>query len=745
MALYRRIAHAWSMDPSDPMAIPNARTALALLRCIRRLPAAFHGHHFHDLGEAMAPALDALRPRLMAALKAHAKWLRTGSDCATLDLDDPALLHNKNALHTLGEGLARSSPAFRSLSDDLVAYLSDFTGRHVHPTDRNLTLLADLLSLSEPELAFLRLAAATSMGSIERSLFNFIPNGARLCRAIEAICGVHSTQASRMFNTDSALPRSGLMRAVNGTHPVGDLEDLLTLTAMGNRLIAVPYASAAEMAAAVLNPLPDISPGAALEWPHLATQARLLSAALTQALACGSKGFNVLLHGGPGTGKTAFARQLIAQIGGAGFAIDHRDDHGNEAKRSDRLANLRLTQCFAGQRRGAVIVLDEAEDIFQNDYQNPLSRVFSPPAESKAWVNSLLESNAHPVIWISNEVSHLDPAYLRRFSFCIEFPRTPHSLRRKIAHSTLAGVGCTPEAIDAVARDERSSPALLSAAAQFASLAQGSGLGPDIAVMAHLEEHAKASGKSAPAALARPTQRFDLRYLNLAGNLSPESLVLSLKRDPAAAMVFCGPPGTGKTQFAAEIAQQLDRQLLVCTASDINSKWYGESEGNVAALFRQCDPKTELLFLDEADILLSSRESAGHRADRAVTAEFLRWLEAFEGTFICATNHALEFDAALMRRFAFRVQFQPLSLNQRLALFAEQALGWQPERNDPMPVPESDITRRLARLELLTPGDYANAGRRARRLGLDARQWLDELESEHAAKGRSALARIGFV
>lgn len=738
--------HSWSLDISDPIAIPNARIAHGLLRCIRRLPGSFSGHQCDDLGEALAPALEKLRPVILTALKAHRRMpLRPGEDHLECDLDDPLLLHDRNVLAVIGEGLAKSTPVFRALSDQLDGFLVDFTARHPHPTDRNLVLLGELLSLTEPETAFLRLAAAASLGSIERGLFAFVPKGTRLCKAAEVMCDVRVFQASHMFTVDSALYKSGLLHSLNGHNSPDDLADLLMLSAMGERLLAVPYSSAAEMAAAVLNPLPKPTFGVPLEWPHLQRQATLLGATLSEALRRGTKGINVLLHGGPGTGKTEFARQLIARIDGSGFAIDHRDSQGEEAKRSDRLANLRLSQCFAGQHQGAILVLDEAEDIFQNDYHSPLSRVLGLQLESKAWINTLLESNLHTVIWISNQVDHLDPAYLRRFSFCVEFPTTPYSLRHRIAQSTLSVVGCMPQTIDAVARDDRNSPALLAAAALFSSLAQGSGLGPDSAVTAHLDEHAKAQGKTTPATLARRTQRFDTRYLNLAGNVTPDGLVQALKRDQTAALVFCGPPGTGKTQFAAEIAERLDRQLIVRTASDINSKWYGESEGNVANMFRQCDPRSELLFLDEAEILLCARESTGHRADRAVTAEFLRWLEVFEGTSICATNHAGDFDAALMRRFTFRVHFQPLNSAQRLALFAEQALGWQPGAGHSMPTLGAGTTRRLAQLELLTPGDYANAGRRARRLGLDIRQWLDELEAEHAAKGRSALPRIGFV
>ncbi|MBK6851962.1 MAG: AAA family ATPase [Burkholderiales bacterium] len=746
MSRRRKSTYSWSLDPADLAAVPNARTVRSLLRCIRQLPGSFPSHRYDDLGELLGPVLDEISPKVRMALKAFLKSPALPADAReNIDFASPTLLRDHATQTMIGEGIARSHPAFKPLAEDIIARLQDYCERHHHPIDGNLDLLTELLALSPAESTMLRLAASTFLGTVDRNLFAFVPNGAQLCRAVEGLCGVRGRETHRLFHADGALAGSGLLNSFGGRRAAVDLEDLLVLSAMGDRLMSMPYETAADMAAAVLTPLPQAPEAECFDWPHLARQLALMAAALSTALERGSAGFNILLHGGPGTGKTAFARQVIAQIKCNGYAIDHRDSQGDEASRSDRLSNLRLSQCFAGHRQRTVLVLDEAEDVFQNDYQSPLARMFGHEPESKSWINTMLETNAHPVIWISNRVDYLDPAYLRRFSLCVEFPQTPLSLRKRLAQSTLAKVGCTPETIDAVSRNQHASPALLSAAARFADLTQGSGMGPDAAVLVHLDEHAKAQGIHAPGVLARRTQRFDMRYLNFAGNVTPDGLLQALQRDAGAAIVFSGPPGTGKTQFAAEIAQRMDRQLVVRTASDINSKWYGESEANVAGMFRQCDPKTEVLFLDEAEVLLAARESSGHRADRAVTAEFLRWLEVYEGTFICATNHAADFDAALMRRFAFRVHFLPMTLSQRTTMFAEQALGWSPEARQDQPALDDQTLQQLARLDLLTPGDFANAGRRARRLGLTAKQWVEELQAEQSAKGHSAQVRIGFI
>lgn len=503
----RTVPHAlgWTLDLADPQAVPNARMALGLMRCIQRLPGSFPSHQYDDLAEALAPVLAVLRPKLIAAIKAHLKSPSLSSRWELeIDVDSPTLLQDRGPLTLIGEGLARPIAAFRPLVDKLVEFLDTFVAANPHASDQNIELLSGLLGFQPHEAEYLRLATASSLASVQRNLFAFLPVGPRLFKAVEILSNGKAKQVSRMFEADGPLARSGLLEGLSGRRRGGDLEDLLRLSAVGDLLLTGSFSSAAEMAAEVLTPL-DATDGQTLSWPHLAKQQALLVAALSQALSENTRGVNILLHGAPGTGKTAFARQVIAEVRALGFAIDHLDDDGDEASRADRLASLTLSQCFAGQHQRAVLVLDEAEDIFQRDYQNPLARIFGRQTESKAWINNLLESNANPVIWISNKVDYLDPAYLRRFSFCLEFPRTPFSLRRKIAESTLAGLGCAAETVDTVARDERASPALVAAAAQFACLSKGSGLGVDAAVLVHLDEQGKAQGRSTAQPIARRT------------------------------------------------------------------------------------------------------------------------------------------------------------------------------------------------------------------------------------------------
>lgn len=522
------------------------------------------------------------------------------------------------------------------------------------------------------------------------------------------------------------------------------------------------------MASAVLEPfLPRVAQPAAIQlaWPHLDTDTQHLQNLLGHVLRQRQTnqpelGINIMLHGGPGTGKTEFARMLCqglaASHGAAAYSVTAKDEDGDAADRQDRLASLRLSQKLAGNAP-AILVLDEAEDIFQSDYNNPFAALFkgkSSEQENKAWTNNLLESNPHPVIWISNRISHLDPAYLRRFAYVLEFKNPPRSQRLSIAHQHLAPVGASADLLERLSHNNALTPAMLASSARFVSLVNtaslnkdaGDGLDSALAVDANIQHHIqlqlKALGKTATSKTPELVTRFDTRYLNASGRHSAQRIAEALARTRRGTVLLTGMPGTGKTQLAAHMAERCNMELIYRTAADINDMYYGQSERNVAQLFDNCDIHNQIIFLDEADTLLMSRREDSHRADRAVTSEFLRRLEAFQGIFMCATNHGDLLDPALMRRFVFRLDFAPLNQIQRTQLLQELLGGTKD-----IPILINDcIQQRLNRLDRLTPGDYANCKKRLSCLDEHptVEEWLDELEQEHNVKPL-VRGRVGFM
>jgi hypothetical protein len=374
---------------------------------------------------------------------------------------------------------------------------------------------------------------------------------------------------ARMFESNSPLGQAGLLADMRASRPVRDLDDLLALSAVGEGLLSGCFDSTEDMAAAVRRRFDTPALGQRLAWPHLQQAQALLVATLQSVVARGERGVNILVHGAPGTGKTEFVRHLVAEAGVKAFAVDHLDGDGGEARREDRLASLRLCQTFAGRHERAVLVLDEAEDIFRDEYGSPLAGLLGRRSEGKAWMNQLLEGNRQPVVWISNRVSHLDPAYLRRFTFCLEVPRPPLALRREITLARLQPLGCRPETVEAVADSELMTPALASTAARFAVLSSGSGLGPDAAVRALVQGHGTACGHAQPLRSTATAIPFDTRHLHLAGPLRPEELMEVLRREGAGTVLFSGPLLHKSLQSGSSgrLARFLQRQHVLAGSS----------------------------------------------------------------------------------------------------------------------------------------------------------------------------------
>ena len=137
-------------------------------------------------------------------------------------------------------------------------------------------------------------------------------------------------------------------------------------------------------------------------------------------------------------------------------------------------------------------------------------------------------------------------------------------------------------------------------------------------------------------------------------------------------MLFSGPPGVGKTLAAEVMARELSMDLLVVDIARVVSKWIGETEKNLAAVFDTAERTHAALFFDEADALFGKRTEVSDAHDRYAnleTAYLLSRLERFEGLAILATNLRQNIDPAFVRRLEFVVDFVEPDRQARQALW----------------------------------------------------------------------------
>ena len=125
-------------------------------------------------------------------------------------------------------------------------------------------------------------------------------------------------------------------------------------------------------------------------------------------------------------------------------------------------------------------------------------------------------------------------------------------------------------------------------------------------------------------------------------------------------ILFAGAPGTGKTMCAQVIANQLDMELYKINLSQIVSKYIGETEKNLRAVFQEARHAGCILFFDECDALFGKRSEVKDAHDRNANVEvayLLQQQEEHDGVCILATNLIGNIDAAFMRRITYVVRF----------------------------------------------------------------------------------------
>ena len=519
--------------------------------------------------------------------------------------------------------------------------------------------------------------------------------------------------------------RSGLLSVEND----GDIRAVNRLL----RLVSVPDDSDLDVCSLLLD---TATPGE-LEWAdfdHVAEDRDHIEKLVKGALSTGTQGVNILLYGPPGTGKTEFCKTLSARLGMNLYSVGEVDSDGDEPSRKERLQELRLAQRLLAPSRGSILLFDEMEDLLSDPgagWMPFLPGDFSHlrSGGSKVFLNRLIECTPVPTLWTSNSAWATCQTVLRRMTFALELRKPPSQVRSRIWKRELArhDIKATEQDSHSLAKEFDVTPGVASGAIAAASLCGG-----DLAaVRLGVRSLSRVISGEKPPANQGPPEKFDLALVR--ANIDPVGFADRIVKSGGKHFSLClqGPPGTGKSAFVRYLAERLGLQVTQKRASDLMSKWVGETEQRIAAAFAEARVEGSILVFDEADSLLADRRGAVRSWEVSQVNEMLTWMESHPLPFACTTNFGENLDPATLRRFTFKIALDYLTPDQSQAAFHTYfALEAPPEIGD---------------LTTLTPGDFAVVRRKAEILGhlQDAKALAELLRAECEVKPNHSR-RMGF-
>ena len=599
----------------------------------------------------------------------------------------------------------------------------------------NITRLSQLVTLSPTECRILEFAVlihnerllddtADMLGSLSSS---------KAIQALSVILRLPEREVRSALGAHSALSKSGIVSLSKNDKNLRAKFEFLSDNFVDDIATAPiePTALLKDMVSEGVEPTLQLE-----DFSHLDQTLKMLVPYLRNALNEKRKGVNVFIYGPPGTGKTELVRVIAKHLQKNLFEIASQSEAGEALEGEQRLRSFSAAQTFFAQGE-ALVLFDEVEHIFNDG--SVFTGAQSTAEKRKIWMNRVLESNEVPSFWLSNKARGMDPAFVRRFDFVVELPVPSKARREAIIAKSCSGL-LKPHEVSHFAESKSLSPAIIVRSASIVNSIKAD-IGEDstcsaLELLIGKTLKAQGHGSIRKYNVSVTSEIYDPAFINTDANLS--RITEGLCQARSGRICLYGPPGTGKTAFVRWFADQLDTQLLVKRASDLISKWVGQTESNIADAFSEAEDENAVLLIDEVDSFLQERRNARSSWEVTSVNEMLTQMEGFSGVFFATTNLMSDIDQAALRRFDLKVRLDYLRPDQAWELFCRhcKTLGLE--------ISEIDCKERILKLSNLTPGDFAVISRQHHFNQLDsADMFIKALETECSLKGGGKQS-IGF-
>ncbi len=461
----------------------------------------------------------------------------------------------------------------------------------------------------------------------------------------------------------------------------------------------------------------------------------------------------ILFYGEPGTGKTSLAVSLVSHLKKNAYLMET----GNYGKNSNRMFAMELAALRLNPESD-ILIIDEADSLLNNGRDSLFTSL--EDAIPKSWLTLWMEQCPLKVIWIVNINQKMLPSIKRRFSYSLKFYNMNENQRYAMWNHIVE-----KQRLQRFFQDE----SIINQLAKVYPLNSGSidtclktwkfylkSPESKYTSMDHklnylhriIQNHLKlVAGLNVVTKKSELCDQYSPKLIETDVNLEEVKKTIRsyfLHRDTSNTrresfnILLSGPPGTGKTEWVKHLAESLGYDLVVKRASDILGMYVGQTERQIAAMFREAEKKNCILFIDEAESLFFSRSMAMRSWEISHTNELLAQMERFNGVLVCATNYLERMDHAVLRRFVWKISFKPLTPEKMVKLLRLYFYNYN--------LREEDFQQVIDRLQGLTPGDIRSVYTRFKyRDDVKGEDILAALEQEVAYKQTSQPKKVGFA